>query len=228
MVNPTSAGIIGGGMLAGAAGNIFGAMANDSGIDEAMDLLKEYYGLALEQPNLSHRFAKKQYKQIAGLYAPYMAGGLDALKKFSSTLSMPVGGSPLYQWRSKQGNEAIDRAMATRGLYGSRSSIDARSDLNQALTGEETDKLYGRLQNAIQLLGHYGTGGVAGAKQGMIQSRWQKGQGLSDLYTQLGQLLSGLQLQKGQNKAGLYSSLGAMPLQGYGMYKTVNSPLYGG
>lgn len=221
--DPVSAGIIGGGVLSSAAGNIFGSMAAGGGIEDALKILEEMYGKAAEELTLSHRFAKKKYKEVEGLYEPYRVQGLDALKKFVSTLSMPVGGSPLYQWRSKQGNEAIDRAMASRGLYSSTSSIKSRSELNQALTGEETDKLYGRLENALQLLGHFGTGGVGTAKQGTIQSRWQKGQGLSDLYMQLGQLMSGLKMEEGANKGGLYSSLGSLPLQGYGLYKTLNS-----
>jgi len=221
-------GMMGGGMLAGAAGNYFGSQAAGAGIEDAIRMLEKYYGMALEQPNAAHRFAKKQYRNIESMYAPYRAGGLDALGKYMQTLSMPVGGSPLYQWRSKQGNEAIDRAMATRGMYGSRSSVDARSELNQALTGEETDKLYGRLQSGLQLLGHFGTTGATGAKEGLISSRWNKSNQLSDLYTQLGQLLSGLKMESGQNRGGLYSSLGAMPMQGYGMYKILNSPLFNG
>lgn len=216
-------GMVGGGILAGAAGNFFGSQAAEGGIQDAIKMLEKYYGMALDQPQLAHRIARRQYKKIEDMYAPYRAGGLDALGKFSQTLSMPVGGSPLYQWRSKQGNEAIDRAMATRGMYGSRSSIDARSELNQSLTGEETDKLYGRLQNALSLLGHFGTTGATGAKEGLISSKWNKSGQMSNLYTQLGQLLSGLQMESGQNKGGFYSSLGAMPMQGYGMYKILNS-----
>lgn len=227
--DPISAGMAGGGILSSAAGNIFGSMAAGEGIEDALKVLEEMYGKAQEEIGLSHRFAKKRYKEIEGQYEPYRMAGLDALKKLVSTLSMPAGGSPLYQWRTTQGNRAIDQAMASRGLYGSDASIRARSDLNQNLTGEETDKLYGRIQNAVQLLGHYGTAGTAGAKSGLISSRWQKGQGLSDLYTQLGQLMSGLKMEAGANKGGLYSSLGSLPMQGLGMYSILNQGgMFGG
>lgn len=223
-----SAGLIGAGIGASALGNIFGSLAGGEGLSEAMDIFEDYYGKAIDEYNLSHRFAKKRYKEIEGMYEPYRAAGLDTLRKFVSTLALPASGSPLYQWRSKQGNEAIDRAMASRGLYGSTSSIKARSDLNQALTGEETDKLYGRLQNALQLLGHYGTQGVTGAKEGLLSSRWRKGESLASTYKELASELSGLTAQQGAQEGALYSSLGQLPLQGYGLYSMLNSPLMKG
>lgn len=222
MFDPISAGMIGGGLLSSAAGNIFGAGEANEGLSEAMELLEKYYGMSMDEIMASHKFGKKRYAEIEGLYSPYKRAGDEVLKKFMSTLTMPPEGSPLYQWRLKQGREDIDRSTASGGLFNSSYRDRARSDLSSRLTGEETDKLYQRLQAALQLVSQYGTQGMVGAKEGLINNRWKKGGYMADTYKELGSALSGLQAQQGANTGGLYSSLGNLPIQGIGLYETLN------
>jgi hypothetical protein len=220
--DPMSAGLAGGSIISGAVGNIFGNKSANSGLDEAMKLLKEYYGMSIDEIMAAHKYSKKMYGQIEGLYSPYKKYGDEILKKYMSTLEMPPEGSPLYQWRLKQGREDIDRSAASGGLYNSSFRDRSRQDLSSRLTGEETDKLYQRLQSALQLVGQYGTQGMVGAKEGVMGSRWKKSGYLADTYKELGGALAGMTAQQGANTGGLYSSLGAMPGQGVGMYDILN------
>jgi hypothetical protein len=224
MIGALAGGLAGGSMLAGAAGNFFGNKAANDGLEEAMKLLEDYYGMSIDEITGAHRYGKKKFGEIERLYEPYRRRGDEILKKFMSTLEMPAEGSPLYQWRKKQGKEAIDTSLSSSGLFNSSYRTEANKDLSAQLTGEETDKLYQRLQSALQLVGQYGNQGIAGAKQGMIGSRWNKSSYIGDTYKQLGGLLSGLEAQKGANTGAMYSSLGAMPGQGVAMYDILNRP----
>ena len=56
--------------------------------------------------------------------------------------------SPYYTWQQEQGEKALNRAMFARGKYDSSTAINALSDFNRALGAEETERQYGRRQDA--------------------------------------------------------------------------------
>jgi hypothetical protein len=53
--------------------------------------------------------------------------------------------SPMYSWQQEQGERALNRQAAAKGLSGSRASLNALSDFNRGLGAQEADKQYGRL-----------------------------------------------------------------------------------
>jgi hypothetical protein len=53
--------------------------------------------------------------------------------------------SPMYSWQQEQGERALNRQAAAKGLSGSRASLNALSDFTRGLGAQEADKQYGRL-----------------------------------------------------------------------------------
>ena len=59
--------------------------------------------------------------------------------------------SPLFNFQSKMGTQAINQQLAARGLYGSGAGLQTLSQFNDQLVGEEGQRLVDRLFNMTQL-----------------------------------------------------------------------------
>jgi len=59
--------------------------------------------------------------------------------------------SPLFNFQSKMGTQAINRELAARGLYGSGAGLQTLSQFNDQLVGEEGQRLVDRLFNLTGL-----------------------------------------------------------------------------
>lgn len=140
----------------------------------------------------------------------------------------PLEESPYYQWRLGEGENAINKAMAARGLQMSRPAINELSDYRRALTGEMTQQRYNRLgqqyntlqgarQNRFNKLAQMANIGQGAAAQGQ-QAAGQFGTQMANMYMQGGQQQAQRQMQQGNIQANMWSNLGAMPMNALQTY----------
>ncbi len=61
---------------------------------------------------------------------------------------------PGYQWQQQQGEKAVNRALAARGMYNSRAGVNALSDFNQNLNADTYQRQVNNLYNLSNLAGH--------------------------------------------------------------------------
>lgn len=151
----------------------------------------------------------------------------NALAQFTKD---PLEENPYYQGRIKEGEEAINQAMAARGLQSSRPAINAIADYRRDLTGEMTQQRYGRLGqqyntlqgartnqfNRLLQTANIGQGATA---QG-VQATGQHGERMANLYRQQGQAKAQGIRQQGAIMGNMYSNLGAMPMNALSTYAT--------
>jgi hypothetical protein len=58
---------------------------------------------------------------------------------------------PGYQWQQQQGEKAVNRALAARGMYNSRAGVNALSDFNQNLNADTYQRQVNNLYNLSNL-----------------------------------------------------------------------------
>ena len=158
---------------------------------------------------------------------------------------------PIYQWKQRKGEEAVNRAYAARGMHDSRPAVNSLMDFNMALSADEADKQYGRsLDKYSMLMDEYNRlGGLFGAYGNLDNQEYsrlldrvkigagsasatgnaamQTGTNLGNIQTNLGNSLARNYMQQGANQANFYSQLGAMPLNlmnAYNMQNIASSP----
>jgi hypothetical protein len=79
---------------------------------------------------------------------------------------------PVYKFRLAEGERAINRAAAAKGIFRSGKAVEEIADFSMALTGEETDKLVNRRVIALQ-------GAIAGLNAELGEQSQSVGQALS-------------------------------------------------
>lgn len=82
---------------------------------------------------------------------------------------------PSYEWRQQQGNQAIERSAAARGMQLSGANLKGIADYNQGLASTEYGNWYGRRENAVnnylgQLTGMAGQGASSTAALNGVNS----------------------------------------------------------
>ena len=172
----------------------------------------------------------EMYGQTRKDLKPYRKAGYGALGDLQEMgLSLPGAfdfkmdtESDSYKWKQQQGEEAINRAMAARGLYGSRAGVNSLADFNQSLANEEYTDQYNRALQGYNLdygramdqynakygtalnLANMGMGSnatTAGAGQ-------QTAQGIQSAHAQMGNALQQSALTSGQSIASMWNNLG--------------------
>jgi hypothetical protein len=134
-----------------------------------------------------------------------------------------------YIYQQRQGEEAINRAMAARGLYGSRAAVNTLSDFNQSLTASDEARQYQRrVDEYNRALGEYNIDyGRAmdeyntsynreanlaamgmGATGQTVSAGQQAGAGLANLYQQSGNAQAQGYLGAGQASSNMWNNLG--------------------
>lgn len=223
-------GSIAGGLLQ-SKGSSDAAEAQTAGMGYAADVRKEMFE---KQMKLQRPFREAGYEALPDLRAmatgrydrtatdmmgPEQEGVYNRLAKFTER---PLEEDPYYQWRLSEGEDAINKAMAARGLQASRPAINALADQRRALTGEMTQQRYGRLgqqynmlqgtrANQYNRLSNLANIGQGAATQG-VQSAGQFGRGMSNLYGQMGQARAQNALTQGNIYGNMSANLGAMPM----------------
>ena len=102
--------------------------------------------------------------------------------------------NPAYQWQQQKGEDAINRAYAARGMYGSRPAVNSLSDFNQSLAGQEYNNQFNRLAT----MANYGMGAAANVGnynintgQSTANTAMQGGQMIGQSYERSGQTIGG-------------------------------------
>ena len=122
--------------------------------------------------------------------------------------------SPLFKLQQEQGESAINRSLAARGLFNSGAAIRSLSDFNRNLLAEESQRQYGRLADIVNLGSGAAAGGAASAQN--------TGNTLASAYQNLGQGLQQAAYQGGQARAGMYQNMSNQIMGGFGAYMQNN------
>ncbi len=119
-----------------------------------------------------------------GARQPYRDAGVKALESLTALTAAGPGG-PMYQWRRRQEEDAMESRLRASGTYKSGRMTQLMSGIGQRLTAEETDAYESRLMS-IARMGQGGTGGGGVDTQGYYAEGaaraqpWQEvGQGIS-------------------------------------------------
>ena len=123
---------------------------------DAAEKASRAYGKASKK---AVKLQKEIYHQTRADMEPYRLTGYEALKDLKGVnLNLPENfqfemdtGSDSYRWKQEQGEEAINRALAARGLYGSRAGLDTLSDFNRSLAADEYTDQYNRALQGYNL-----------------------------------------------------------------------------
>lgn len=124
---------------------------------------------------------------------------------------MDVQQSPIFQFRQQQGEEAINRALAARGQFDSSYGVNRLAELTNKLTAEETAKQYDRLFNMA------GMGQNAATQTGT--AALQTGNAIASTEMAAGEAQAQGIRGAGEQRASMYSSLGALPMEGFNAYQ---------
>jgi hypothetical protein len=159
---------------------------------------------------------RRQFNLVRELLQPYVAAGTPALQQQQALIGLQgpqaqeqaiagLEGSPLFQARVRQGEEALlQRASATGGLRGGNIQA-ALAQFRPQMLQQEIETQYGRL-GGLTSLGQQSAAGVGTA--GL-----QTGARVAGLYGDIGAAQAGKELAQGQAIAGVLN----MPAQFLGM-----------
>ncbi len=125
--------------------------------------------------------------------------------------------SPGYQFRLAEGNKALDRSAASRGLRLSGAQLKGLTRFNQGAASQEFGNWYSRLadlaaggQNAAVQTGQFGANAAARAAQGYGNIGGIQDQGIQDRTNFVTSGLEGLSTylgqQRGQSRQSGYSN----------------------
>lgn len=122
-------------------------------------------------------------------FQPYSQAGQQALANMQAPSLEALQNDPGYQFRLQQGNEALERSMAARGMSQSGAALKAAQEYGQALADQTYNDYFTR-QNQ---LANYG---------------YRAASGLGDLYTNLGNVQAAAELAKNNERNQFLSGLG--------------------
>lgn len=127
--------------------------------------------------------------------------------------------TPGYEWQKQQGEEAVNRSLAARGMYNSRVGTNALSDFNQNLNSNTYQQQVSNLYN-LSNLGR----GAATTSASMGQNTAAN---VGNTYMNAGNSISQGIANQGQTEGSMWSNLGSIPLNMYQNHQ-YNNALTGG
>lgn len=197
------------GLLAAGTGGVKGfnqaALGGSAGLSSALkagigkvatpgnvaDIYSEY-----DSRNTQDEIKKKllaAQNQAQSLYAPYSSAGVSGIEALQRGFDpSQIESDPGYQFRLSQGNAALERSLAARGLSSSGAALKAAQEYGQGLASDSYDNAFAQymqrnsaLANAGQsaadnLANIYGNIGNIGANNAL-----QKNAGMSKLLSKL-------------------------------------------
>jgi len=181
-----------------------------------MDMKRHYQGITSSATG--SRDTQKQHRNEAAAISTKLArlaelenmqAGYNAISNYS------FDNNPSYQWQQQKGEDAVNRALAARGMYNSRPGVNALSDFNQSLASQEYNNQFNRLATQA----NYGLGAAANVGNYNINA----GQNMGNTAMQTGQLVGQGMVNQGQTMGGtIANALGALG-QGIANQGYVNS-----
>lgn len=155
------------GVMAG--GSILGSVLGSRGSSKAA---KAQTNIAAAQ----QRLEDAQYQQSRADNMPWLTTGRQALNQLSA-MTQPgfdyrqLEQDPGYQFRQQQGENALSRAMAARGMLNSGAAMKEAARFNQGLASDEFTNAYNRLA------GLAGTGKTAAGNLASLGSQYMQSAG---------------------------------------------------
>jgi len=179
------------------------------------------------------QLTQRQFEQTRSDLQPYRTVGDQALGRISRTLGL--GGAdpdmsefqadPGYQFRLSEGNQALDRSAAGRGMLLSGAQIKAAQRYNQGMASQEFGNWFNRLyglsnmgQNAAVQTGQFGANAAAQQGNYLMAGANAQAQGIADQTNFITNGLGGLANLYGQQGSSGYvdtREIGATP-EAYG------------
>jgi hypothetical protein len=141
--------------------------------------------------------AKKARKAMLGAIQPYSEMGLNAQKQLSGNLTSgfnpgDLTSDPSYQFRLKQGQDALNATLAAQGMGQSGAAMKAAQDYGQGFASTEYGNAYDRwLQQNSQLAGLGAQGLDTAAATGNVQGNYYQQQAEAK-NKRIAEILSGL------------------------------------
>lgn len=99
-------------------------------------------------------------------YQPYSQAGQTALANMQAPSMEALQNDPGYQFRLQQGNQALDRSLAARGLSQSGAALKAAQEYGQGLADQTYNDYFNR-QGQIANLGYGAAGGLGSIYSGL-------------------------------------------------------------
>lgn len=161
------------GSLLSAGGDIYGYMQGRSDIDEMENVLREQ---ALRAEQQFQPFAQAGQNALSQLQAP----NLEALQN-----------DPGYQFRLQQGNQALERSLASRGLGQSGAALKAAQEYGQGLADQTYNDFFNR-------------------QMGIANQGFSAASGLGNIYAGLGNAQAAALRAQSENRNRLIGGLGGL------------------
>lgn len=127
--------------------------------------------------------------------------------------------TPGYAWQKQQGEEAVNRALAARGMHNSRVGVNALSDFNQNLNANTYRQQVSDLYN-VSNLGRGAASTAASLGQNSATN-------IGNTYMNAGQSIGQGMVDKGQTEGSMWANALSVPLNMYQNYQ-YNNALTGG
>jgi len=115
------------------------------------------------QDDIEEQLAEQQ-QRAEGIMNPFLNTGTQANQQLSDRLTAgfdpsQIANDPSYQFRKKEGQNALNTSLAAQGMSKSGAALRAAQDLGQEQASQEYDSAYNRwLQQNQQLAGQGGQG----------------------------------------------------------------------
>lgn len=206
--------LIGGAAALGAGASIFGGFMGSQGERARANSIARWTNAAgREVRDTEDRLvlrANNYSDKAASTLDPWIQGGKQAMDAFTALLmggnstSAMLNNSPLYKFRRQEGERAINRQLASRGLYNSGAGLETLARFGAQLEGEESEKVYSRLAGLINV-GATASNNLAGI-QGSLGNALLSG--TTALGSTIGQIYANAGGPIGAAQAGRYNAIG--------------------
>lgn len=154
--------LIGGAAALGVGSSIFSGIMGSKGEKARANSIAQWSNQAGRELRDTQGMLYNQAYDWAGMAGgtldPWIERGTSAADTFMGLLQGGGGGvtaylqnSPAYKFRQEEGNRALNRQLAARGLYNSGAGLETLARFQAQLEGEESDKIFSRLAGLINV-----------------------------------------------------------------------------
>ena len=208
----TGAAATGGGMslgtlglgLGGIGASIYGANQANKGVKAQIEAGDRAAALEAQSAADQLKLQREIWEKQQADYKPYLEQGqygintLGALMRPNADTSAILKNDPSYQFRLKQGQQALDRSTAARGMGYSGAQMKAAQDYGQGMASTEFGNYYNRLAGLAQ--------GGQQAAGSMAQAGGQYANNASNTFGNLSNAQTGILGQQANARASGYAA----------------------
>lgn len=201
------------GSAIGAVGSILGGKEQREGAEAAADA-------TTQAANVAANTQWRMYQDANRLQQPYRTLG----NKSTGLLYKLITGknfdgeptpnaykffeqSPTYNYRLDQETEAINKALAGRGMFNSRAGINAIGEAADRIAADEVDSKLQQLFNLVTV----GQGAAANTAVGALNT----GRGVANTYANQGSALANIAQTQGNNQASMYTNIAGQAIDAW-------------